>query len=198
VNNRGPRAQNPQIAPDALYLYGHTAAIAASAWFASSTDCWKTDDVLSNTLLTASMLRYAAASLRAESRSALFSAGLFAAASSIPAALVSEIRAIALSAEFVSAFTEWAASWYAEQRSFFALATCSGVKVGEGDAVVEALPEALDVGRVRSMMPTTSAATAIRPITTSAIAMRPLDPCLLGASGGGVHCTGGGGWGFIT
>jgi hypothetical protein len=73
------------------------------------------------------------------------------------------------------------------------------VKVGEGLAVVETLPEALEVGRARSMMPTTSAATAISPTTARATAMRALDAGLLGgAEGGGVHCAGGGGWGFIT
>ena len=155
------------------------------------------EDVLSNTLLIASIVRYAAASLRPASRSELFRAGLLVAASSIPAAFVSETRAIAVSAEFVSAFTERAASWYAAHNSFFALATCSGLKDGDGLAVVEALPDPLGVGRARSMMPTTSAATAIKPIATNATTIRPFDAGLPG-SAGGVHGAAGGSWGFVT
>jgi hypothetical protein len=60
------------------------------------------------------------------------------------------------------------------------------VKVGEGFAAVGVALVPLEVGRVRPIMPTTRAATAIRPITTTAIAMRPLDAGLL-VSAGGVH-----------
>lgn len=87
-----------------------------------------------------------------------------------------------------------------EQTRLLAAAASASGKLGDTTDVVGAGPGEVgdDVGLLRLMTPTTSAATAIStPTVASGIPMRLLDGRRLAAAGG-VHCPAGGRWGIVT